>query len=239
MTITLYTIANSPFCTQARDYLKAKNLPFEEKDVELSKDSLHEMLTISDRFAGVPYAHVVLDDGTEAGLRGFTLQEYDQLFNHAQNSYTPVSTPESAQPVAPVASVSPVSTDNNISMPEEPVTNEAAQVSQPPVGTDVNTYKAEETAVGESQSTQPSSPTQPSSQLGSIMDNLMQHTVQSSPDQSQQIADQNHPTYPTVPSEVPSNDVVTQPNPSNSDIPTEIPKATSAPSMSIPDFPSK
>jgi glutaredoxin 3 len=77
MKVTLYTIPECPYCQQARDYFTAKGIQFEEKDVKADKDSLSEMLSLSNKFAGVPFCSVLKDSGETVMLKGFTEADYD------------------------------------------------------------------------------------------------------------------------------------------------------------------
>ena len=92
MKIIVYTITNSPFCTQVKDYLTAKKIPYDEKNVEVNKEYLTEMMTASGNFAGVPFTWFQFDDGSEAGLKGFTQDEFDELLLHHQLITEPVAT---------------------------------------------------------------------------------------------------------------------------------------------------
>lgn len=62
MKIILYTVETCKFSAEEREYLKSKNLPFEEKDVEKDHASLEEMLKIGNNFAGTPVTHIIFDE---------------------------------------------------------------------------------------------------------------------------------------------------------------------------------
>lgn len=177
MKVVLYTINSSPFCLQAKDYFNQKGIVFEEKDVELNKDNLHEMLTVSDHFAGVPFVHVVLDDGTEKGLRGFTQGEYDEVFAPVNPASTINSTPVASEVMPPVAVEPTIPATTN----QESLTNPSSPVD--PVIED-------QVPVENNQADQATD-----SQLGSIMDSLKQKSdvVESAPQ------DPVAPVVPVVP----------------------------------------
>lgn len=114
MKIIVYTITTSEFCDNIKKYLTSKNLPFEEKNVETNKDFLSEMLTASDNFAGVPFTWFQFDDGSEAGLKGFTESEFDDLLMHHQlinatptTNEPPVSVPMEDTPTGIVQDETP------------------------------------------------------------------------------------------------------------------------------------
>ncbi len=158
MNITLYTIASSPFCVQAKEYLTAHNLQFEEKDVEFNKDNLNEMLTVSDHFTGVPYIHIVFDYATQAGWRGFTLEEYDQVFQaHVQNQGTvqsnqPSQASDQPQPVATEPVLQTESQQPQEETPDFPVAleqNEPESQPEPTAGMSSDILAASEHATPE------------------------------------------------------------------------------------------
>lgn len=78
MKITVYTISDCKFSQQEKDYLKANSLSFEEKNLELNKDYLTEMLTVSNNFAGTPVTKIEKDSGETVVLKGFTKDEFDR-----------------------------------------------------------------------------------------------------------------------------------------------------------------
>jgi glutaredoxin len=133
MKITVYTIKDCAFSKQEKEYLNANKLSFEEKDLEINKDFLTEMLAISNNFAGTPVTRVEKDDGSIAVLKGFTKEEFDTTFGVAPTTTpttpplaepTPVSNaPIETSPVVetpPVENIAPASTPTPT---ETPVTN--------------------------------------------------------------------------------------------------------------------
>lgn len=57
MNIKIYTTPTCPYCFQAKEFLKKKNIPFEEVDVSASQKSAEEMVKISGQM-GVPVIQI-------------------------------------------------------------------------------------------------------------------------------------------------------------------------------------
>ncbi|MFS8158985.1 MAG: glutaredoxin domain-containing protein [Candidatus Roizmanbacteria bacterium] len=141
MNVTLYTIADCQFCAAAKEYLKSKNISFVEKDVEANPADLEEMQKASGNFPGVPFTQVKKDDGSEEGLKGFTKEQFDAIFDSpvANSSVAPSITPsETPMPIAiaevPVVSpvmpepvsespIPPVDTTSTIPMSADPISS--------------------------------------------------------------------------------------------------------------------
>jgi len=51
--VTVYTTKTCPWCDRAKDYLRSKNVPFEEKDVAADYEAAMEMIRRSGQ-QGVP-----------------------------------------------------------------------------------------------------------------------------------------------------------------------------------------
>jgi len=84
MKITLYTVNDCQFSKQEKDYLTSHQLQFEEKNLELNKEFLTEMLAISDNFAGTPVTKIEKDDGQSVVLKGFTQAEFDEALGYKE-----------------------------------------------------------------------------------------------------------------------------------------------------------
>src|SRR3990167_10907903 len=84
MKVTIYTTTNCLFSNQEKDYLKGKNISYEEKNVETNREFLTEMLTVSNNFAGTPVTKIEKDDGQISVLKGFTQEEFDQALGFSQ-----------------------------------------------------------------------------------------------------------------------------------------------------------
>ena len=101
MKITIYTIKDCAFSKQEKEYLNLNKLQFEEKDLEVNKDFLTEMLTVSNNFAGTPVTKIEKDDGSIVVLKGFTKEEFDTTFGLAPapaNSQTPPAAAPATNP---------------------------------------------------------------------------------------------------------------------------------------------
>ena len=68
--VKIFTTTTCPYCHALKDYLKSKNVEFEEvvldqqpQEVQNSLDNCGSM--------GVPCTHIVKDDGTEVNILGF------------------------------------------------------------------------------------------------------------------------------------------------------------------------
>lgn len=156
MKITVYTITDCKFSAQEKDYLKASNLAFEEKNLETNKDYLTEMLNMSNNFAGTPVTVIEKDDGQKVVLKGFTKEEFDKELNLGSNAAAPATTgeeakapevsaaapatPEPAPVVPPAAPTPPVPPAPIIpeapapTMPSIPSIPPASEPSMPPSG---------------------------------------------------------------------------------------------------------
>ena len=50
--VTVYTSNTCPYCTMAKDYLKDKEVAFEEKNVQTDKEARQELMAMG--YTGVP-----------------------------------------------------------------------------------------------------------------------------------------------------------------------------------------
>ncbi len=103
MKITIYTITDCQFSKQEKDYLTSHNLPFDEKNLEVDKAYLTEMLAISNNFAGTPVTKIEKDNGQSAVLKGFTKAEFDKELGFAEASTPQQTAPTTAPQGEPVA----------------------------------------------------------------------------------------------------------------------------------------
>lgn len=136
MNVILYTIndTESDFCKQAKDFLTAHNIPFENKDVEHDRTALSAMLAISDNFSGVPVM-VVGEGADQKVVKGFTQEEFEQALG--------LSVQPEVAPVAPIVQDSvPAPTqwptgeqklDQNIAQVDQNAAMPAAAPVMPPV----------------------------------------------------------------------------------------------------------
>jgi len=62
-----------------KNYLKGKNISFEEKLVDQDDKAREEMLVDSGGFMGVPFTLVVKDDGTKDTVVGFDKGKFEKI----------------------------------------------------------------------------------------------------------------------------------------------------------------
>lgn len=62
-----------------KDYLKSKNVSFEEKLVDSDEKAREEMAQVSGGFLGVPFTVITKDDGTNETVLGFDKGKLDSL----------------------------------------------------------------------------------------------------------------------------------------------------------------
>ncbi len=139
MKITIYTVTDCQFSKQEKEYLSSHNLPYEEKNLELNKEWLTEMLAVSNNFAGTPVTRIEKDDGTIQVFKGFTKEEFDNFFGFTSsqtpsqnlssptfNQSTTPSTSSSADPASntppqptPSLSTTPTTSTSSMNLPTD------------------------------------------------------------------------------------------------------------------------
>jgi glutaredoxin 3 len=72
-TVTVYTTTTCPWCTRAKEYLRQKNVPFQEKNIEYDQTAAQEVMRRSGQM-GVP----VITAGDEI-IVGFDRPRLDRL----------------------------------------------------------------------------------------------------------------------------------------------------------------
>ncbi len=75
MTIKVYSTPTCPWCTMAKEYLKSKNVAFDDLDVSKDKEAAAEMIQKSGQ-RGVPVVDI---DGNI--IVGFDQKTIDKLIN--------------------------------------------------------------------------------------------------------------------------------------------------------------
>jgi glutaredoxin len=149
MKITIYSTNDCQFSKQEKDYLKAHNLPFEEKNLESNREFLTEMLTLSNNFAGTPVTKIEKDDGNVVILKGFTTSDFDTNLEivaepsptqAVANSTLPVpesvvSTPPltTPEPLPPTPPPTPEPTPEPVSQSLPPLEPAPVMPPEPPV----------------------------------------------------------------------------------------------------------
>ncbi len=136
MNVTLYTIndTESDFCKQAKDFLNAHNIPFENKDVEHDRTALSEMLAVSDNFSGVPVM-VVGEGDNKHVVKGFTQQEFEQALGLSVQPEAVVEAPvmQNSAPVSEPMSTGEEKMDQNIAQVDQNAGMSGAAPVMPPV----------------------------------------------------------------------------------------------------------
>lgn len=69
--VTVYTSNTCPYCTMAKDYLKEKEVAFEEKNVQTDKEARQELMAMG--YTGVPV--ICVDDEQIVGFDKARLDE--------------------------------------------------------------------------------------------------------------------------------------------------------------------
>lgn len=78
MKVTIYSTTTCPYCKMLKDYLKEKNVSFEEKLVDQDDAAKEEMVAISAGFMGVPFT-LVEKEGNKESIMGFDKGKVDSL----------------------------------------------------------------------------------------------------------------------------------------------------------------
>lgn len=229
MKITVYTIADDPFCKEEKEYLTTKNLQFEERNLESDRKVLEEMLALSDNFAGVPFTVVTKDDGTQLKLKGFTKEEFEEALlaskmDNISQANSDMKVPPTTEPVQPTTSTaSDLPTPVPSNQMGSPV-DDIPTVTPAPVTTDQPAM---------SQSPQPST-SQPLTPATTMADSNPQKDLEGILSTLSSSGGANEPTAPQE--SAPGSGQMPSPTISS---PTT-PAATTTPSMpSIPDFKSE
>ena len=69
--VTVYTSNTCPYCTMAKDYLKDREVAFEEKNVQTDKEARQELMAMG--YTGVPV--ICVDDEQIVGFDKTRLDE--------------------------------------------------------------------------------------------------------------------------------------------------------------------
>lgn len=69
--VTVYTSNTCPYCTMAKDYLKEREVAFEEKNVQTDKEARQELMAMG--YTGVPV--ICVDDEQIVGFDKARLDE--------------------------------------------------------------------------------------------------------------------------------------------------------------------
>lgn len=77
--ITVYSTPTCPYCVMAKDYLKSKNIKFQEIDVSKDEKQAEIMVEKSGQM-GVPVI-IINDNDNEEVLLGFEKDKIDKILN--------------------------------------------------------------------------------------------------------------------------------------------------------------
>lgn len=143
MKITIYTITECAFSKQEKEYLSGHGLTFEEKNLEVNREFLTEMLAVSGNFAGTPVTKIEKDDGQIVVLKGFTATEFDTAL-----AIVPTA-PAQTTPVVetPVAEVVPVVAEPIVAPQAEVPPAPTAPIADPAMANVLNTLEQQVAAV--------------------------------------------------------------------------------------------
>lgn len=254
MNVILYTIndAESDFCKQAKDFLNAHNIPFENKDVEHDRTALSEMLSVSDNFSGVPVM-VVGEGDNKHVVKGFTQQVFEQALGLSVQPEPAVETPvmqEAAPSNPPMPAVeekvdlNTQQVEQNVGMsgsapvmpPVEPVASETAAapvMNIEPVSAPVESIAATEPVTPAVPLTPPADDSHDDALKG-IMDTLSQNGMSTAP-----VASQNEPvaTYAAPVQEIPVDDHPVNPVMAMADTEPHMAESVTAPAEFAPAAP--
>jgi len=79
MKVIIFSTATCPYCQMLKDFLKEKNVPFEEKLVDQDSQAKEEMMEKSGGYLGVPFTLIIRDDGQEEKVVGFDKAKLEQI----------------------------------------------------------------------------------------------------------------------------------------------------------------
>ena len=77
MKITLYTTSSCPFCILEKEYLKSKNIHYEEILVDHDMEQAKKMIEISGQM-GVPFTVIEKEKGEKVSILGFDRPRIDE-----------------------------------------------------------------------------------------------------------------------------------------------------------------
>ena len=75
--VKVYSTTTCPYCKMLKDYLKQKNVEYEEVVLDEKPDQMQDSFDTCGSM-GVPCTHIVKDDGTEINILGFDKQKVDE-----------------------------------------------------------------------------------------------------------------------------------------------------------------
>lgn len=76
--ITIFTTTTCAYCHMLKEYLKGKNIAYEEKLVDTDPNGPKELIDTCGSM-GVPCTHITLEDGREEKILGFDRLKIDEM----------------------------------------------------------------------------------------------------------------------------------------------------------------
>jgi glutaredoxin 3 len=80
--VTVYSTKTCPYCTMLKDYLKQKDIKYEDVLLDDQPQRAVELLHVCNSM-GVPCTHIIKDDGSEERILGFDQERIDQALGLA------------------------------------------------------------------------------------------------------------------------------------------------------------
>ena len=80
--ITIYSTKTCPYCNMLKNYLKSKNIQYEDVLLDENPERAVEAVHLCNSM-GVPCTHIVNDDGSEERILGFDKSKIDQVLSLA------------------------------------------------------------------------------------------------------------------------------------------------------------
>lgn len=79
MKFVLYSTTSCPYCGMLKEYLKTKNISFEERLVDQDEAAKTEMSSVSGGFLGVPFSAITKDSGEVVTVVGFDKGKLEEI----------------------------------------------------------------------------------------------------------------------------------------------------------------
>lgn len=76
--ITIYSTRTCPYCVMLKDYLKGKNIDFEEVLIDVNPEEAPKILDMCGSL-GTPCTHITLENGKEINILGFDKPKFDEV----------------------------------------------------------------------------------------------------------------------------------------------------------------
>ena len=79
MQFIIYSTTTCPYCQMLKDYLKERDIGYEEKLVDQDDLARNEMVKVSNGFLGVPFSVITKNDGAKETVIGFDKGRLDSI----------------------------------------------------------------------------------------------------------------------------------------------------------------